>query len=45
MFERIKRFVFDHKDASEAPPLDFTCDKCGHEYQQKFTLDITTFFE
>jgi len=45
MFERIKDFVFDQKNATEAPAVSLACIKCGHEYQQRFTLDITNFFE
>jgi hypothetical protein len=44
-FERIKDFVFDQKDLASAPSLNLSCNKCGHDYQQKFTLDITHFFE
>jgi len=45
MFERIKDFVFDQKNATEAPGVNLTCNKCGHDYEQRFTLDITNFFE
>jgi hypothetical protein len=44
-FERIKDFVFNQKNASEAPGVDLTCKSCEHKYQQRFTLDITNFFE
>ena len=44
MFNRVKDHVITAKKASEIKPLHLRCTNCEHEYDQQFTLDMTTFF-
>ena len=43
-FAQIRDFVLDLRRTGEIQPLDIKCANCGHEYQQPFTLDMTSFF-
>jgi hypothetical protein len=43
-FEKIRHFVLSNKEGSEIKPVQITCDECGHEYEQPFTLDMSNFF-
>ncbi len=43
-FNQIRDFVLEIRRGSEMPPLKMKCHNCSHEYDQMFTLDMTTFF-
>lgn len=43
-FTKVRDFVLDLRKHSEIKPLQIKCHKCGHEYEQPFTLDMTSFF-
>jgi hypothetical protein len=43
-FATVRDFVLDLRKHSEIRPLHIKCHKCGHEYEQPFTLDMTSFF-
>jgi Asp-tRNA(Asn)/Glu-tRNA(Gln) amidotransferase C subunit len=45
VFGRIKDHVIALRANSELRPLDLTCGKCSHQYQQAFTVDMSRFFE
>lgn len=44
-FTQIRDFVLELRRSSEIKPLQIKCHNCSHEYQQPFTLDMTSFFE
>jgi hypothetical protein len=44
VFGRIKDHVIALRADSELKPLDLTCGKCSHQYQQAFTVDMSRFF-
>jgi hypothetical protein len=44
VFGRIKDHVIALRADSELRPLDLTCGKCSHQYQQAFTVDMSRFF-
>jgi len=44
VFGRIKDHVIALRADSELRPLDLTCGKCNHQYQQAFTVDMSRFF-
>jgi hypothetical protein len=44
MFNRIQDYVIEHKSEAELKPITIKCSECQHEYQQNFTLDMTSFF-
>jgi hypothetical protein len=44
-FNQLKDYVIGLKQASEVKPLALTCKECSHDYQQAFTLDLSSFFE
>ena len=46
VFEAIKDRLAQIKSASELKPMKVKCtsEKCGHEYEQPFTLDMSNFF-
>jgi F0F1-type ATP synthase delta subunit len=52
VYNKIKAAIIGQKSKEELKPLKITCqaeleDKtiCGHEYDQPFTLDMTSFFD
>jgi len=44
VFGMLRDHIISAKQASEIKPLTITCSACGHEYEQMFTLDMTSFF-
>ena len=44
VFGRIKDHVIALRADSELKPLELTCGKCSHQYQQAFTVDMSRFF-
>lgn len=44
-FTLIRDFVLALRNSSEIKPIPIKCGNCGHEYEQPFTLDMTSFFE
>jgi predicted Zn-ribbon and HTH transcriptional regulator len=45
IFNQIRDHIGELKTVSDFRPLDLTCENCGHQYQQEFSLDISNFFE
>ena len=47
MFNKIKDHIIAQRKVSEIKPLKIICDndECKYEFEQPFTLDMTTFFE
>jgi hypothetical protein len=45
VFNRIRDFIIDIKGQAEMQPVNITCDKCNHGYEQILTLDMSSFFE
>ena len=43
-FNQVRDHVVELRKASELQPLHVKCTNCNHEYDQQFTLDMTTFF-
>lgn len=43
-FNTVKTEILRVKEQSEIKPLHIVCNSCSHEYDQLFTLDMTTFF-
>lgn len=44
VYEAIRTYHQQLKEASDLKPLDIKCINCGHEYQQPLTLNISDFF-
>lgn len=44
LFNQIRDNIIEQKTKSELQPMHLKCHKCGHEYQQALTLDMTSFF-
>lgn len=44
IFELVKNHVFSINETAKLKPLNITCDECGHQWQQPFTLDMSNFF-
>jgi hypothetical protein len=44
VFNRIRDFIIDIKGQAEMQPVNITCDKCNHRYDQLLTLDMSSFF-
>lgn len=44
LFNQIRDNIIEQKTKSELQPMQLKCHKCGHEYQQALTLDMTSFF-
>ena len=44
-FVKIRDAIIDIKRKAEIKPLKLKCSNCNHDYEQSFTLDMTTFFE
>ena len=45
MFNQIRDHVIELKGKAELKPLHIECSECHNEYEQPFTLDMTSFFE
>jgi len=44
-FNAVKDHVMNMRMSSEVKPVQIKCGNCGHQHDQNFTLDMTTFFE
>jgi hypothetical protein len=44
IFNQLKEHVIAMKKSSEVKPLGLTCRECNHQYEQPFTLDLSSFF-
>jgi hypothetical protein len=44
MYGKIRDYIIEHKQQGELKPLHVKCNNCSHEYDQAFTLDMTSFF-
>jgi hypothetical protein len=45
MFNTIKDTNLKLRDSSDTKPLHISCMHCKHEYDQSFTINVTTFFD
>ena len=45
IYEAIKAKIVSQRANTELKPLAIKCDKCEHEYEQPYTLDMSNFFE
>lgn len=45
MFEIVKTHAIKLREETDLKPLHIICDKCEHQYDQPFTLDMSNFFE
>lgn len=45
LFNQIRDKVIKLKQTSEIQPIPVTCSACSNQYEQFFTLDMTSFFE
>ena len=45
VFEAIRDRAIQLRENSDVRPIKLTCSECKHEYEQTFTLDLSTFFE
>lgn len=45
LFAKIRDTIIDLKSNSELQPLKVKCSKCENEYEQPFTLDMSSFFD
>lgn len=43
-FEKIRKRIEVIREASEIKPLAVKCDKCSHEYETPFTMNVANFF-
>ena len=44
VFNSVRDHIIELKSQAELQPLKLVCPECKHEYQQSFTLDMTSFF-
>ena len=44
IFNKVRDHILDVKRGTELKPLHVKCSNCSHEYDQAFTLDMSTFF-
>ena len=44
VFTKLRDHIISIKSKGEIKPLHLKCSNCNHEYDQNFTLDMTTFF-
>ena len=44
IFNQLRDYVISIKQTSDVQPLAMHCKECNHEYQQPFTLDLSSFF-
>lgn len=45
LFSKIRDKIIELKSTSELKPLNVKCTECGNEYEQPFTLDMSSFFD
>lgn len=45
LFNQIRDRIISLKGSSELKPIAAECTKCNHNYEQNFTLDMSSFFE
>lgn len=47
VYKDIKRYVIQERSKTDLKPLNIVCgeEKCKHEFQQPYTLDMSNFFE
>jgi hypothetical protein len=45
LFAKVRDHIINTKRAGELPPLTINCQQCQHEFEQVFTLDMSSFFE
>lgn len=45
LFAEVRDYIINTKRQGELQPLKIKCRECEHEYEQIFTLDMTSFFE
>jgi hypothetical protein len=44
VFNRLRDHAIELRQHSEIQPIDISCGNCEHQYQQPFTLDMSSFF-
>jgi hypothetical protein len=44
VFGQLRDHAIELRQHSEVKPIDITCNNCSHEYQQPFTMDMSSFF-
>jgi hypothetical protein len=44
VFGRLRDHAIELRQQSEVQPIDIQCNNCSHQYQQPFTLDMSSFF-
>lgn len=44
LFNRVRDYIIENKQKAELKPLRITCAECGNEYDQMYTLDMSSFF-
>ena len=44
VFNQLRDHAIELRQHSEIQPINITCNNCGHQYQQPFTLDMSSFF-
>jgi hypothetical protein len=44
LFAKVRDHIVNTKRSGELPPLHIKCNECQYEYDQIFTLDMTSFF-
>jgi bacterioferritin-associated ferredoxin len=44
VFDSIRDHVIKLREVTDFQPIDITCQGCGHQYKQEFSLDISNFF-
>jgi hypothetical protein len=45
VFNSVKDHIISLKNATEIKPLSLTCPSCKNQYEQGFTMDMSSFFE
>lgn len=45
IFNAIKDRVIELRDLENLKPFHIKCSECGHEYEQSYTMDMSTFFD
>ena len=45
LFARVRDHIINTKRTGELPPLTIRCQQCQHDFEQVFTLDMSSFFE
>lgn len=44
LFNHIRDYIVSANEQMQLKPLSITCDECGYQWQQPFTLDMADFF-